>query len=126
MSDTKNYPYVNHMNVHHEPLELIDVPALVEACTDQWYNQTVSKVNDSVVRLGIVQGKYHWHKHDNDDEFFFVLEGRFIVELENQTFDLGPQQGVMVPKGVIHRTLAPERSIILMVETADIVPTGDT
>ena len=125
VSDKKDYPYANYMDVRYEPLELVDVPALVEACTDPWYNETLSKVNNSVVRLGVMQGEYHWHKHDNDDEFFFVLEGRFIVELEDQTFDLKPQQGVMVPKGVTHRTLAPERAVILMVETADIVPTGD-
>ena len=47
------------------------------ACTDQWYNQTLCQVNDSVVRLGVVQGEYHWHKHDDDDEFFYVVSGRF-------------------------------------------------
>jgi mannose-6-phosphate isomerase-like protein (cupin superfamily) len=82
-------------------------------------------VNDSVVRLGVLQGEYHWHKHDNDDEFFFVLEGHFLIDLEGQTIDLGPRQGFVVPKGVIHRTRAPERAVILMVETAPIIPTGD-
>ena len=125
MSETKKYPYVNHMNVRYEPLELVDVPALVEACTDQWYNQTLSKVNESVVRLGIMQGEYHWHKHDNDDEFFFVLSGRFLIDLEDRTIELKAQQGTMVPKGVVHRTRAPEKAVVLMVETADIVPTGD-
>ena len=120
-----NYPYANYMNVRYDPLELVNVPALVEACTDQWYNQTLSKVNDSVVRLGIMQGEYHWHKHDNDDEFFFLLEGRFIIDLEDRSVELKPQQGFMVPKGVMHRTRAPEKAVILMVETADIVPTGD-
>ncbi len=70
-----NQPYVNHMNLLYESLQLIDVPALVEKCTDIWHNQTLCQVNDSVVRLGILQGEYHWHKHDKDDEFFFVLEG---------------------------------------------------
>lgn len=125
VADTKDYPYANYMDVRYEPLELIDVPALVEACTDTWYNETLSKVNNSVVRLGVMQGEYHWHKHDDDDEFFFVLEGIFIVELEDKRFELKPQQGVTVPKGVIHRTLAPERAVILMVETSEIVPTGD-
>jgi len=82
-------------------------------------------VNDSVVRLGVLQGEYHWHKHDNDDEFFFVLEGHFLTDLEGQTINLGPRQGFVVPKGVIHRTRAPERAVILMVETAPIIPTGD-
>jgi mannose-6-phosphate isomerase-like protein (cupin superfamily) len=75
------------------------VPSVVNAVTHKWYNQTLCKVNDSVVRLGVMQGEYHWHKHDNDDEFFFVLEGRFIIDLEHESIDLGPQQGYVVPKG---------------------------
>ena len=92
---------------------------------DQWYNQTLCRVNDSVVCLGIMQGEYHWHKHDRDDEFFFVLEGHFVIDLEDRSVVLQPQEGFVVPKGVMHRTRAPGRAVILMVETAAIVPTGD-
>ncbi len=125
MTATQTYPYATYLDVKFPPLSLVDVGALVEACTDRWYNQTLCKVNDSVVRIGVMQGEYHWHKHDNDDEFFFVLEGRFIIDLEGRSIDLGPQQGFVVPKGVIHRTRAPERAVILMVETSAIIPTGD-
>ena len=122
----KDYPYVNHMNILHDALQRIDIRSLVEACTDQWYNQTLCQVNDSVVRLGILQGEYHWHKHDKEDEFFFTLDGRLIIELEGaETVELHPWQGVVVPKGVVHKTAAPERTIVLMVETQGIVPTGD-
>jgi mannose-6-phosphate isomerase-like protein (cupin superfamily) len=86
--------------------------------TDQWYNQTLCKVNDSVVRLGVLQGEYHWHKHNNDDEFFFVLSGKFIIDLEDRSVELVPNQGFVVPKGIMHCTRAPEKSVILMVETA--------
>jgi mannose-6-phosphate isomerase-like protein (cupin superfamily) len=119
------YPYATFLNVLHPPLSLVDVPALVDACTHSWYNQTLCKVNDSVVRLGVLQGEYHWHKHDEDDEFFFVLDGRFIIDLEGRSVELDRQQGFVVPKGVVHRTRAPERAVVLMVETASIVPTGD-
>ena len=125
MSDTQEYPYATFLNVLYPPLSLVNVPSLTESCTDRWYNQTLCKVNDSVVRLGVLQGEYHWHKHDNDDEFFFVLQGRFIVDLEDRSVELRPLQGFVVPKGVTHRTRAPERAIILMVETAAIIPTGD-
>ncbi len=101
------------------------MPALVAAYTDRWYNQTLCRVNDSVVRLGVVQGEYHWHKHDAEDEFFHVVDGRFLIDLEGRTVELQPGQGFVVPKGVIHRTRAPERAVILMVESAGIVPTGD-
>ena len=125
MNDSQEYSYATLLNVLYPPLSLVDVPSLVEACTDRWYNQTLCKVNDSVVRLGVLQGEYHWHKHDNDDEFFFVLEGRFIIDLQDRSVELHQQQGFVVPKGVVHRTRAPERAIILMVETAAIIPTGD-
>ena len=125
MSSTQDYPYATFLDVKFPALTIVDVPSVVNAVTHKWYNQTLCKVNDSVVRLGVMQGEYHWHKHDNDDEFFFVLEGRFIIDLEHESIDLGPQQGYVVPKGVVHRTRALERAVILMVETAAIVPTGD-
>jgi mannose-6-phosphate isomerase-like protein (cupin superfamily) len=132
MADTKTeslprpeYPYVTHLNVHYPPLEVVDVPALVAACTDRWYNQTLCRVNDSVVRLGVMQGEYHWHSHHDLDEFFYVVEGKFLIDLEGRSVELGPRQGFVVPKGVVHRTRAPERTVVLMVEGAGIVPTGD-
>jgi len=125
MSSTQDYPYATFLDIKFPALTVVDVPSVVSAVTHKWYNQTLCKVNDSVIRLGVMQGEYHWHKHDNDDEFFFVLEGRFIIDLEHESIDLGPQQGYVVPKGVVHRTRALERAVILMVETAAIVPTGD-
>jgi len=125
MSSTQDYPYATFLDIKFPALTVVDVPSVVNAVTHKWYNQTLCKVNDSVVRLGVMQGEYHWHKHDHDDEFFFVLEGRFIIDLEHESIDLGPQQGYVVPKGVVHRTRALERAVILMVETAAIVPTGD-
>ena len=122
---TAAFPYETRLNILHPALELIDVQALADACQFQWYNQTLCKVNGSVVRLGVMQGEYHWHKHDEDDEFFFVLDGRFLIDLEDQTIELAPRQGFVVPRGVVHRTRAPERTIILMVENAGIIPTGN-
>ena len=125
MNEAQEHSYATFLNVLYPSLSVIDVPSLAAASTERWYNQTLCKVNDSVVRLGVMQGEYHWHKHDHDDEFFFFLDGRFIVDLEDRSIELQRQQGFVVPKGVVHRTRAPERAIILMVETAAIVPTGD-
>jgi len=124
-AQSHSHSYVTHLNHRFAALELVDVPGLVSACKDRWYNQTLCKVNGSVVRLGVMQGEYHWHKHDSDDEFFFVLQGTFCVELEDRVIELKRWQGYTVPKGVMHRTRAPERAVILMVENAAIVPTGD-
>ena len=122
--DPSSFPYDTHLDVRFGPLELIDVQALADACTHPWYNQTLCEVNDSVVRVGVLQGEYHWHRHDVEDEFFFVIEGRFIVDLEDRSVELRPRQGFVVPKGVRHRTRAPVRSLILMMESKGIVPTG--
>jgi len=125
MPDSLSYPYDTRLNVLYPPLVVVDVPGLVAAATHPWFNQTLCKVNDSVVRLGVVRGEYHWHKHDADDEFFFVVEGKLLIDLEGRTVELASRQGFVVPKGVVHRTRALERTIILMVETAGIIPTGD-
>jgi cupin superfamily acireductone dioxygenase involved in methionine salvage len=119
------FPYATYLDILFPHLEKIDVLALASDVKDRWYNQTLCQVNGSVVRLGVMQGEYHWHKHDNDDEFFFCLQGEFLIDLEGHTITLSPQQGVVVPKGVLHRTRAPQKSIILMVENVGIVPTGD-
>lgn len=121
----EEFPYKTFLNVLHGPLEVVDVQKLVDACTDQWYNQTLCRVNESVVRLGIVEGEYHWHAHSDLDEFFYVVDGRFFIDLEDRTVDLRPKQGFVVPKGVRHRPRAPKRTVILMVEGEGIVPTGD-
>jgi mannose-6-phosphate isomerase-like protein (cupin superfamily) len=125
MSSDRPYPYETHLNVLCEALEVIDVPGIVAGVTHPWWNQTLCRVNASVVRLGVVQGEYHWHKHDDEDEFFYVVSGRFIIELEGREVDLRPGQGFVVSKGVMHRPRAPEKTVILMVEGAGIVPTGD-
>src|SRR5262245_58741111 len=118
-------PYNIHLDVKFGFLKFIDVPRLIAECKDTWFNQTLCQVNDCVVRLGVMQGEFHWHKHDKEDEFFYVVDGRFVIELEGRTVALEPRQGLMVPKGVLHRTSAPERTIILMIEGAGVTPTGD-
>src|SRR6185436_12042975 len=122
---TNQYNYVTKLDVKHRHFEKIDIPQMVKECTDKWFNQTLTQVNDSVVRIGIVEGEYHWHKHDNDDEFFFVLEGQLLIDLEDQTIELNPGQGVTITKGVMHRPRAPKKTVMLMVETSSIQPTGN-
>lgn len=126
------FPYAIHLDVLVPALEKIELDPLVARVRDAWYNQTLVRVNDSVVRVGVIKGEYHWHHHDNDDEFFFVISGRLLIDLDPQgdgvtpgrVIELRAREGFVVPKGVEHRTRAPERTVILMVETASIVPTG--
>jgi mannose-6-phosphate isomerase-like protein (cupin superfamily) len=118
--------YVTKLDVKYKHLERIDVPQMVRENPHKWYNETLTQVNDSVVRLGIVEGEYHWHKHDKEDEFFFILEGRLLIDMEDdKTIELNPGQGVTITKGMMHRPRAPIKTVMLMVETAGIIPTGD-
>jgi len=106
------------------PLEFMDIKAIADS-QQPWWNQTLCKVNDSVARIGVFEGEFHWHKHDREDEFFYVVEGKLLLDLEGRTVELSPRQGLLVPRGVLHRTRAPERTVVLMIEAASIKPTGD-
>ena len=125
MSDVADFPYETRLNILYKPLELIDEKKLADACEYKWYNQTLCQVNSSVVRIGVVEGEYHWHKHEADDEFFYVVEGKLLIDLEGRTVELAPRQGFVVPKGVMHRTRAPQRTVVLMFENAGVIPTGN-
>ena len=125
MSDGAAYPYETRLNVYYQPLEIVEEKKLADECEFQWYNQTLCQVNGSVVRLGVFLGEYHWHKHDEDDEFFYVVEGQLLIDREGRTITLLPRQGFVVPKGLRHRTRAVQRSVVLMVENAGIIPTGN-
>jgi mannose-6-phosphate isomerase-like protein (cupin superfamily) len=126
MTDTAPaYPYETRLNVLFPAMGVIDEKALADACEYKWFNQTLCKVNDSIVRLGVIEGEYHWHKHDEDDEFFYVVKGRLFIDLEDRSVELTPRQGYVVPRSVVHRTRAPHRTVILMVENAGIIPTGN-
>ncbi|MEP7292003.1 MAG: cupin domain-containing protein [Chloroflexota bacterium] len=122
---SESHDYQINLNTKFGHLERIDVPSLAAAVQDQWFNQTLCQVNESVIRLGVMQGEFHWHKHDDEDEFFFCLEGEFLIDLEGETVSLKQHQGFTVPKGVLHCTRAPEHAVILMVEKSTIQPTGD-
>jgi mannose-6-phosphate isomerase-like protein (cupin superfamily) len=119
------YPYSIHYEVAYGFLELIDIDKIRSQVTEEWFNQTLCEVNESVIRLGVVRGEFHWHKHDNEDEFFYVVDGTLLIDLEERVVELKPRQGFTIPRGVLHRTRAPERTAILMVEPKSVVATGD-
>ena len=117
--------YAIHEDVRFGPLEVIEAGRLADECSERWWNQTLCRVNDCVARLGVFEGEFHWHKHDLEDEVFFVLEGELLLDLEGRSVTLGPRQGMMVPRGAVHRTRAPRRTVVLMIEAATIAPRGD-
>ncbi len=121
----KKIKYQNNLNIAFEHAEVIDINELVAENKHKWLNQTLTQVNDSIIRLGIIEGDYHWHKHEHEDEFFYVVEGTLFIDLEDKTIELNANQGATISKNVLHRTRAPKKVVILMVETKGIIPTGD-
>ena len=120
----EEFNYNQRMDVKYNHHELIDIPKIIDECDEQWFNQTLTKVNDSVVRIGIIEGDYHWHKHEEEDEFFYVVSGKLYIDLEDQTIELNPNEGTTISKGVMHRPRATKKTVILMVESDTIDPIG--
>ncbi|MEW5816514.1 MAG: cupin domain-containing protein [Spirochaetota bacterium] len=124
MDERKKYSI--NLDAKYGALKLIDIDRFVDQVTDDWFNQTLCQINDCVVRVGVFKkGEFHWHKHDKEDEFFFVLKGTFIIELEKERITLKQHQGFSVPKGIMHKTSVAEPTVILMMEAASVKPTGD-
>lgn len=121
----KQIKYQNNLNIAFEHSEVININTLVAENKLPWLNQTLTQVNDSVIRLGIIEGEYHWHKHELEDEFFFVIEGTLFIDLEDKTIELNPNQGTTISRNILHRTRAPKKVVMLMVETKYIIPTGN-
>jgi mannose-6-phosphate isomerase-like protein (cupin superfamily) len=117
--------YSISLDVKFGPQEVVDIPALVDASRKKWQNFSLCEVNDCVVRLGVIHGEFHWHKHDVEDEFFYVIDGRLLIDIGDDTHTLNPGQGFLVPRGVVHRTRALARTSILMMEGKGVKPTGD-
>ena len=117
--------YSINLEIKYKPLEIIDIPKLIADCTKKWQNLSLCEVNDSVVRLAVIEGEFHWHKHEKEDEFFFVIDGLLLIDLEEKLIELKTNQGFIVPKGVIHRTRAPSRTSVLLIEKSTIKPIGD-
>jgi len=120
-----NNKYSIDLEVKFKPLEIIDVPELIEQSTKKWQNMSLCTVNNSVIRLAVIEGEFHWHKHDKEDEFFFVIDGLLLIDLEEKVIELKPKHGFMVPKGTLHRTRAPSRTSLLVIEDYTVKPTGD-
>lgn len=120
-----NTKYSIDPEIRYSSLEVIDVTKIIKESTKKWQNVSLCSVNDSVVRLAVIEGEFHWHKHNDEDEFFFVMEGLLLIDLENKIIELKSNQGVTIPKGVMHRTRAPTRTSVLLIEKNTINPIGD-
>jgi len=123
MNDYNKYSI--DLEIKYKHLEIIDIQKEVDKCTEKWQNVSLCRVNDSVIRLAVIEGEFHWHKHEQEDEFFYVIDGLLLIDLEDKLIELKPKQGFTIPKGVIHRTRAPSRTSVLVIEKDTVTPTGD-
>lgn len=97
-------------------LEVINVHKLIEDQTD-YINFIVSEVNDHSLRIAVINGEFHWHKHEDCDELFYVLEGELFIDFENnETISLKPGDMFTVPANTMHRTRSKERTVNLCFE----------
>lgn len=117
--------YSINTEIMFDPLVLIDIPKVIATCSKEWQNRSLCEVNECVVRLGVIHGEFHWHMHEREDEFFYVIDGQLLIDLEDRSVEIDPGKGFLVPKGIRHRTRAPTRTSILMVEGRGVRPTGD-
>jgi mannose-6-phosphate isomerase-like protein (cupin superfamily) len=93
--------------------------------SEHWRPKTIASLNGQDVKLVKCQGVFPWHRHENEDELFFVWKGRFRVEFRDSILDLGPGEMCVVPHGVEHRTAANEEAEVLVFEPAGVRNTGD-
>lgn len=121
----EEHTYSINYDIAYGFLKLIDINRIRSEVKEQWFNQTLCQVNNCVIRIGVIRGEFHWHKHDDEDEFFYVVDGRLFIDLEDQVVELAPNQGFAVPRNVLHRTRAPERTTMLMIEGKGVTATGD-
>lgn len=121
----KNTKYSIDLKVKFKPLEIIDVSKLIDQSNKKWQNMSLCTVNNSVIRLAVIEGEFHWHKHDKEDEFFFVIDGILLIDLEGKVIELKSNQGITIPKGILHRTRAPARTSVLIIEDETVKPAGD-
>ena len=109
------------------PLQLIDLGEANKRADHPWYNQTLIEVGGDLLRLGVFAGgEYHWHKHQEQDEFFYVIHGRLRIDLEgHDPVELTAGTAFSVPRGMLHRPVALEPTQVLMLEKSGIAVTGD-
>jgi mannose-6-phosphate isomerase-like protein (cupin superfamily) len=90
-----------------------------------WSPRVVARVNDQFLKVARVKGQLTWHKHDAEDELFYILKGRLKIEYEDGVVELGPGDAHVVPRGVLHNPVADEECLIALVETVTTKHTGD-
>jgi len=94
--------------------------------TEHWSPKIVGELNGQHVKLAKLKGEFIWHKHDHEDELFFVVKGNFKMEYRDRTVIVNENEFLIVPKGVEHKPVADEEVWVMLFEPATTLNTGDT
>jgi mannose-6-phosphate isomerase-like protein (cupin superfamily) len=103
----------------------INIPEKLALITEHWRPKVVAELNGQEVKLAKFQGTFVWHQHDQADELFLGVAGRFRIEFRDGATDVGPGELVVVPRGIEHRTVAEQEAAVLLFEPAETRNTGN-
>ncbi len=106
-------------------MEAVNLAEKLETFSEHWQPRTVSQFNGHDIMVIKVKGEFIWHKHDETDDFFLVLEGRITIRMRKGNVTLGPGEMFVVPKGVEHQPVAEDEAHILLIEQTGTPNTGD-
>ncbi len=103
----------------------VNVQSKLDSFEEHWTPKIVGELNAQQVKLAKLKGEFVMHKHENEDELFFVVAGQLFIELEDQTLELNPGEFVIIPRGVAHKPYAPEEASVMLFEPASTLNTGN-
>jgi len=106
-------------------MEKINVFEKLALFTDHWNPRIIGELNNQHVKIAKLKGEFVWHKHDNEDELFYVLKGSLRIEFRDKTITLNENESLIVPKGVEHKPIALEEVSVMLFEPATTINTGD-
>jgi len=106
-------------------MEKINLKEKFSLINEQWSPKIVAELNDSYVKIAKIQGEFTWHKHDKEDEMFFLSEGSMEIHFRDRVIALEPGEIIVVPKGVEHKPVCKDEAKIMMIEKKSTINTGD-
>ena len=106
-------------------MDKVNITEKLSLFSEYWSPKVAGELNGQQVKLVKFKGEFVWHKHDNEDEMFYVLKGSFNMEFRDKTVMINENEFIIVPRGVEHRPVAPEEVSVMLFEPATTLNTGN-
>ena len=116
---------MNEIPYKEQEMEKVNLAQKLTLFNEHWNPKIVGELNDSYVKVVKVQGEFVWHHHEEEDELFFVLNGRLLIQFRDRDVWLDEGEFLVVPRGVEHKPVAPEEVHIMLLEPKTVVNTGN-